>query len=137
MSVPTETFVSQTEVVISPGRFGSSKVSVYFKNALGFISMTKGYYIFIAICVGFSLFTGGCSDNKSTEQTQQTSQSASPEVKISKWGPQGTTVGKGFSIQSNGNSAIWFEGKGIGRQLHNSMLNWYFEQTKTNVWLGN
>ncbi|MEO8516608.1 MAG: GNAT family N-acetyltransferase, partial [Flavobacterium sp.] len=26
--------------------------------------------------------------------------------------------------------------KGIGKQLHDIMINWYFEQTKSNVWLG-
>lgn len=29
-----------------------------------------------------------------------------------------------------------FDKKGIGRQLHDIMLNWYFSQTKENVWLG-
>ena len=29
-----------------------------------------------------------------------------------------------------------FEKKGIGKTLHTTMLNWYFNQTKTNVWLG-
>ena len=29
-----------------------------------------------------------------------------------------------------------FENQGIGRKLHDMMLDWYFEQTKNNVWLG-
>ena len=29
-----------------------------------------------------------------------------------------------------------FEKQGIGRQLHDRMLNWYFDQTSKNVWLG-
>ena len=29
-----------------------------------------------------------------------------------------------------------FERKGIGQLLHRTMLDWYFEQTKDNVWLG-
>ena len=29
-----------------------------------------------------------------------------------------------------------FEKKGIGRKLHDVMLDWYFSQTKTSVWLG-
>ncbi len=29
-----------------------------------------------------------------------------------------------------------FENKGMGRQLHDVMINWYFTQTKTTVWLG-
>ena len=49
----------------------------------------------------------------------------------------------GFSIVDLKDHNIWalflkpeFEKKGIGRKLHDIMLNWYFEQTKTNVWLG-
>lgn len=49
----------------------------------------------------------------------------------------------GFSIVDLKDHNIWalflrpeFEKKGIGRTLHDIMLNWYFEQTKTNVWLG-
>lgn len=26
--------------------------------------------------------------------------------------------------------------KNMGRKLHNPMLDWYFKQTKENVWLG-
>ncbi len=29
-----------------------------------------------------------------------------------------------------------FEGQGIGRKLHDVMLYWYFDQTRTNLWLG-
>jgi hypothetical protein len=42
------------------------------------------------------------------EQTQP-----KPSVEIIKWGPQSTVVGAGFAVQSDGNSAIWFEQKGI------------------------
>lgn len=49
----------------------------------------------------------------------------------------------GFSIVDLKENNIWalflhpkFEKQGIGRQLHDVMLNWYFEQTKENVWLG-
>ena len=49
----------------------------------------------------------------------------------------------GFSIADLQGHNIWalflhpeFERKGIGRKLHNVMLDWYFSQTKTNVWLG-
>jgi GNAT superfamily N-acetyltransferase len=49
----------------------------------------------------------------------------------------------GFSIVDLKDNNIWalfikpeFEKKGIGRQLHNTMLDWYFEQTRNNVWLG-
>lgn len=49
----------------------------------------------------------------------------------------------GFSIVDLKDHNIWalfvhpdFEKQGIGRQLHNRMLNWYFAQTKEPVWLG-
>src|SRR3989338_133540 len=37
-SVPQETFFSETEVIISPCKLGSSNLSVYFKNSFGFSS---------------------------------------------------------------------------------------------------
>lgn len=49
----------------------------------------------------------------------------------------------GFSIADLKENNIWalflhpdFENKGIGKQLHDIMLNWYFAQTKATVWLG-
>jgi GNAT superfamily N-acetyltransferase len=49
----------------------------------------------------------------------------------------------GFSIVDLVDHNIWalflkpeFEKQGIGRKLHDIMLNWYFTQTKTKVWLG-
>ena len=49
----------------------------------------------------------------------------------------------GFSIVDLKDKNIWalfvhpaFEGKGIGKKLHDIMLNWYFDQTKETVWLG-
>lgn len=49
----------------------------------------------------------------------------------------------GFSIVDLKENNIWalfvdpaFEKQGIGRQLHDSMLDWYFEQTHETVWLG-
>ena len=49
----------------------------------------------------------------------------------------------GFAIADLKENNIWalfikpeFEGKGIARQLHKIMLDWYFCQTKTTVWLG-
>lgn len=49
----------------------------------------------------------------------------------------------GFSIVDLTDNNIWalfidpdFEKKGIGSQLHIMMLDWYFKQTKANVWLG-
>lgn len=49
----------------------------------------------------------------------------------------------GFSIVDLKENNIWalflspeHEKKGIGKQLHDVMLNWYFEQTSDTVWLG-
>lgn len=49
----------------------------------------------------------------------------------------------GFSIVDLRDNNIWalfihpdYEAKGIGKKLHNLMLNWYFEQTKETLWLG-
>lgn len=49
----------------------------------------------------------------------------------------------GFSMVDLKNKNVWalflnpnFEKKGIGRKLHYIMLDWYFSQTKENIWLG-
>lgn len=49
----------------------------------------------------------------------------------------------GFSIVDLRENNVWalfldpnFEKKGIGRQLHQTMLDWYFSQTQKTVWLG-
>jgi GNAT superfamily N-acetyltransferase len=49
----------------------------------------------------------------------------------------------GFAIADLKENNIWalfvqpeFEKKGIGRKLHQTMLDWYFAQTKESVWLG-
>ena len=49
----------------------------------------------------------------------------------------------GFAIADLKESNIWalfirpeFEGRGIGARLHDIMLDWYFSQSKENVWLG-
>jgi len=49
----------------------------------------------------------------------------------------------GFSIVDLKEHNIWalflrpeFEGKGIGKELHRLMMDWYFSQTKETVWLG-
>ncbi len=49
----------------------------------------------------------------------------------------------GFAIADMKEHNIWalfvdpdYEKKGIGKQLHDRMLNWYFSQTKETVWLG-
>jgi len=49
----------------------------------------------------------------------------------------------GFAIADLVKNNIWAlfvtpekEGKGIGKKLHDIMLNWYFSKTATTVWLG-
>lgn len=49
----------------------------------------------------------------------------------------------GFSIVDLVENNVWAlflnpeqEHKGIGRKLHNIMLDWYFAQTQTTLWLG-
>ena len=52
---------------------------------------------------------------------------AKVEVTVPKWGPQGTKAGVGFSIQSTGNSAIWFEQRGISSA---ESVEVWFDKTK-------
>ncbi|CAD0009960.1 MULTISPECIES: GNAT family N-acetyltransferase [Flavobacterium] len=49
----------------------------------------------------------------------------------------------GFSVVGLTQHNVWalfvlpeFEGKGIGRKLHDIMINWYFKQTSETIWLG-
>jgi GNAT superfamily N-acetyltransferase len=49
----------------------------------------------------------------------------------------------GFSIADLQDQNIWalfvhpdFEKQGVGKKLHQLMLNWYFEQNQNKVWLG-
>ena len=49
----------------------------------------------------------------------------------------------GFAIADLRDHNIWalfvhpeHEGKGVGKKLHQLMLNWYFNQTNETVWLG-
>ena len=49
----------------------------------------------------------------------------------------------GFSIVDLIDKNVWalfvdpaYEGKGIGKKLHDLMLNWYFSQTTETLWLG-
>ena len=49
----------------------------------------------------------------------------------------------GFAIVSVTDNNVWalfiqpgYDKKGIGRKLHDDMLDWYFSQTGTTIWLG-
>jgi GNAT superfamily N-acetyltransferase len=48
----------------------------------------------------------------------------------------------GFAVVDITNNNVWalflhpfFEQKGIGRKLHDTMMNWYFDQTSETIWL--
>ena len=49
----------------------------------------------------------------------------------------------GFSIVSVSDKNVWalfiqdgYDKKGVGRKLHEMMMDWYFDQTKETIWLG-
>ena len=49
----------------------------------------------------------------------------------------------GFAFADLKDNNVWalfvkpeYEGKGIGKQLHDTMIDWYFEKTKDTIWLG-
>ncbi len=49
----------------------------------------------------------------------------------------------GFAIVDLKDNNVWalfvqpgFDGKGIGKRLHDDMLDWYFRQTDNTIWLG-
>jgi GNAT superfamily N-acetyltransferase len=59
------------------------------------------------------------------------------------WVCESDEVIVGFSIVDLKEKNIWalfvrpdHESKGIGKKLHDLMMNWYFGQTKETVWLG-
>jgi len=59
------------------------------------------------------------------------------------WVYETDNVIAGFAIVDLLEHNIWalflhpqFERRGIGRQLHDKMLDWYFDQTEKTVWLG-
>lgn len=52
---------------------------------------------------------------------------AAPTVTILKWGPQSTRAGTGFAVQKSGNSALWFEQRGV--HSADSVEVW-FDQTR-------
>lgn len=59
------------------------------------------------------------------------------------WVAESENIIVGFSIVDVLENNVWalfvnpdFEGMGIGKELHDIMINWYFKQTKENIWLG-
>lgn len=76
---------------------------------------------FIALSTVALLGITGCSDPapppKSAPATvappSLTVPAATAAVKVLNWGPQFTKAGQGFAVQKSGNSALWFEQRGV------------------------
>lgn len=75
--------------------------------------------IFVVMAVA-GVVLSGCSDKKEMPAAPKAEAPATaaapfaPAVQVLNWGPKVTVAGQGFSVQSGGNSAIWFEQRGIG-----------------------
>jgi hypothetical protein len=61
--------------------------------------------------LAFLLCISACSD--STKDALPTSAEVKNTVTVVNWGPQFTKAGASFAVQANGNSALWFEQRGI------------------------
>lgn len=70
--------------------------------------------LFAMVVAGVALT--GCSDRKEAPVAPkaEAARPAAPAIQVPNWGPKATAAGQGFSVQSSGNSAIWFEQRGIG-----------------------
>jgi hypothetical protein len=63
----------------------------------------------------------GCSDSATPTKPAPTAAvppalavpAATSAVKVLNWGPQFTKAGQGFAVQASGNSALWFEQRGV------------------------
>lgn len=62
--------------------------------------------IFALILIVSTFLLAGCFEKPAQVKQVQ-------EVTVTKWGPQFTKVNTTFATQPNGNSALWFEQKGI------------------------
>lgn len=82
-----------------------------FEFLEGFYYMLQKKYIFILTV----FLLGACSDNRDRVSAADTTvqRTVSGDVKIGAWGPQAIKLGQGFNQQANGNSAFWFEQRGI------------------------
>lgn len=77
--------------------------------------MNKKFGVGVATGLASVFLLGACSDQKSPSVAPVVPPvaAAAPDVKVAQWGPNTTVAGKGFAKQANGNSALWFEQKGI------------------------
>jgi len=94
-------------------------------------SVTAGLAALVA-----SLTLSSCSDSKPPDVAVPGAKPSvpgvmanapAPAVTVLKWGPQGTKAGVGFAVQKSGNSALWFEQRGI----HSApSVEVWFDQTR-------
>lgn len=75
--------------------------------------------------ISLLVFISACSESK--KEVLPISAKVKNTVTVLNWGPQLTKVGAGFAVQTNGNSALWFEQRGI--QSAESVQVW-FENTQ-------
>lgn len=89
---------------------------------------------FVACSAALVLLLSGCSDNseapKQSAAVTPTAQQTQ-EIKVTNWGPRGTVAGKGFAVQPNGDSALWFEFSGPGNA--NNLEVWFGDQKLSGV----
>lgn len=88
-----------------------------------------------AVATGALVLLNACSESaapaaagsRPTVPGVSTPAPAAPQVTVLKWGPQGTKAGQGFAVQKGGNSALWFEQRGI----HSApSVEVWFDQTR-------
>ena len=77
----------------------------------------------IAFILQLSFLVCFTSCTESTKEALPVSVGLKNVVTVMKWGPQFTKAGTGFSVQTNGNSALWFEQRGI--QSAESVQVWF------------
>lgn len=77
--------------------------------------------VFVLLALLTGLLVAGCSDPAAPPKPAApavappalTVQQEAPAVKVLNWGPQFTKAGQGFAVQKSGNSALWFEQRGV------------------------
>ena len=89
--------------------------------------------IITAALSGFGMILGGCSDGhdatpspKDGPSIQAPQAISASSIKIVFWGPRSTPAGESFNVQPNGDSALWFEQRGIP---HSSAVRVYWDDT--------
>lgn len=90
-------------------------------------------FMLFATLISGTVLMAACSDDSSKQPAVDVSPASSTaqEIKVTKWGPHGTVAGKGFSVQPNGDSAIWFEFTGPGSAANLEV--WFGDQKLSGV----